>query len=108
MFMVENNNITITKGDSGFFNISFENGDGTKYVPKPDDKIIFTVKRKKASYYTVVLEKQGEKIVFYKQDTEKIPSGEYVYDIVIKKGSNERCTALEGKFIIRKAVHNFE
>ena len=46
MFMVENNNITITKGDSGFFNISFENGDGTKYVPKPDDKIIFTVKRK--------------------------------------------------------------
>ncbi|MBQ7876595.1 MAG: hypothetical protein IJ316_04815 [Clostridia bacterium] len=108
MFMVENNNITMTKGDSGFFNVSFENGDGTEYVPKSGEEIIFTVKKKKEGFYDVVLEKSGKRIVFEKHDTEKIPSGEYVYDIMISKGSNERYTALEGKFVLRKAVHEFE
>lgn len=108
MFMVENNNITMTKGDSGFFNLKFENGDGTEYVPKSGEKIVFTVKKKKESFYDVVLKKSGERIVFEKQDTEKIPSGEYVYDVTISKGLNERYTTMEGKFVLRKAVHEFE
>lgn len=108
MFLVENNNITMTKGDSGFFTVKLSNGDNSEYVIAPGDVITFTVKKKKESFCQVVLEKRGEVIVFEKKDTEKIPSGEYVYDITLEKGTNQRCTVAEGKFILRKAVHNFE
>ena len=108
MFLVENNNITMTKGDSSFFTVRLENGDKSEYIVADGDKITFTVKKKKESFCHVVLEKTGEVIVFEKGDTEKIPSGEYVYDITLEKGTNERCTVAEGKFILRKAVHNFE
>ncbi len=107
MFLVENNDITMTKGDSGFFTVRFENGDGTEYVPESGDEIIFTVKKKKESFCTVVLQKSGEKIFFEKEDTEKIPSGEYVYDIAVCRNTGERYTAVEGKFVLRKAVHDF-
>ena len=108
MFLVENNNITMTKGDSGFFTVKLENGDGSEYIVADGDKITFTVKKKKESFCAVVLEKRGEVIVFEKKDTEQIPAGEYVYDITLEKSPNERRTVAEGKFILRKAVHNFE
>ena len=108
MLLVENNDITMTKGDSGFFTVTFENGDGTEYVPENGVTVLFTVKKKKESFYSPVLEKNGTKIVFNAADTEKIPSGEYVYDIAVVKSADERHTAVEGKFTLRKAVHNFE
>lgn len=108
MFIIENNDITMTKGDSAFFTVTFENGDGTEYVPENGTTVLFTVKKKKERFCSPVIEKTGTKIVFNKADTEKIPSGEYVYDIVVLKSTNERCTAVEGRFTLRKAVHNFE
>ena len=108
MFLVENNNITMTKGDSGFFTVKLTNGDGSEYIVAAGDKITFTVKKKKESFCRVVLEKRGEVIVLEKQDTEKIPSGEYVYDVYIKNGKDERQTVIEGKYILRKAVHEFD
>lgn len=108
MFLVENNNITMTKGDSGFFTIAFENIDGSEFVPNVDDRVLFSVKKKKERFCPVVLTKAGQKIFFEKGDTEKIASGEYWYDVVIEKNTGERLTAIEGKFILRKAVHNFE
>lgn len=108
MFFVENNDITITKGDSGYFIVKLENGDGTEFVPSESDVIRFSVKRKKEGYYPVILEKTGDKIVFDAKDTENVKSGEYVYDIAVEKSTGERYTAIEGKFIVRKAVHEFE
>ena len=108
MFLIEDNNITMTKGDSGFFTLKLYSGDKSEYVITQGDKITFTVKKNKESFCDVVLEKKGDKIVLEKQDTEKIPSGEYVYDITLEKGTSDRCTVAEGKFILRKAVHNFE
>lgn len=107
MFCIENSDITMTKGDSGFFLVRLENADGSEFVPNEKDEVIFCVKRKKEKYCPVVLAKKGTKIVFEKEDTEKIPSGEYVYDIVVEKNTGERCTAVEGKFVVRKAVHEF-
>lgn len=108
MFLVENNSITITKGDSGKINLKFKNRDGSEYVPKEADEIIFSVKKRKETFSDKILEKNGCKIIFDAEETEKIPSGEYVYDVVINKATGERYTAIEGCFTIRKAVHNFE
>ncbi len=108
MFYVENNDIILTKGDSGRLNVKLENKDGSEYIPKETDEIVFSVKRRKESFSDVVLEKRGTKIVFEAKDTEKIPSGEFFYDVYIKRSTGERYTAVEGKFIVRKAAHNFE
>ncbi|MBQ8003291.1 MAG: hypothetical protein IJ297_07615 [Clostridia bacterium] len=108
MFFVENNDITITKGDSGHFLVKLENGDGTEFVPSGSDVVRFSVKHKKEGYYPVILEKTGEKIVLDAKDTQNVKSGEYVYDIAVEKATGERYTAVEGKFIVRKAVHEFE
>lgn len=108
MFVVENNDITMTKGDSGFFTVAFENGDGTEFVLGDGDEVIFSVKRKKEGFCPIVIEKRGEKIIFDREDTEDIASGEYVYDVMICRNTGERYTAIEGKFTLRKAVHNFE
>lgn len=108
MFLVEDNNITLTKGDSGSFFVKLINGDGTEYVPYVTDKITFSVKKKKESFCPVVIEKKGLEIILNAADTETIPSGEYVYDIVLERSTGERYTAVEGKFLVRKAVHEFE
>lgn len=108
MFLVQNNNIIITKGDSGKVNLRFTNKDGSEYAPIESDEIVFSVKKKKDSFAEIVLEKCGCELVFDAQETEKIPSGEFFYDVHIKKSTGERYTAIEGKLIVRKVVHNFE
>ena len=108
MFFTENNDITMTKGDSGQINLKFKNKDGSEYVPTEADEVVFSVKRRKESFAQIVLEKRGCELVFEAAETEKIPSGEYVYDVFIKRNTGERYTAIEGEFILRKAVHEFE
>jgi len=100
---VENNIITVTKGDSGSISLNFENADGSCYEPN-EGEVIFCVKKRKERYCPVVLEKRGCEISFDSNDT-KIPTGEYFYDVVIKRSTAEVYTAIEGKFIVRKAVH---
>lgn len=108
MFCVENNSITITKGDSGRINLKFLNKDGTEYVPNDGDEVLFSVKRRAESFCPIVFEKEGTTIALSSEETQKMPSGEYVYDVVIKKSTGERYTAIQGKLQIRKAVHDFE
>ncbi|MBQ8540028.1 MAG: hypothetical protein IJ435_00990 [Clostridia bacterium] len=108
MFFTENNDITITKGDSRKINLKFHNKDGSEYVPTQADAVIFSVKKNRESFSGIVSEKRGCEIVFTASETEKIPSGEYVYDVNIQRSTGERLTVIEGKFIVRKAVHNFE
>ncbi len=108
MFCVQNNDIIITKGDSGRVNLRFKNKDGSEYAPKEADEIVFSVKNKWRSFSDIVLEKTGEEIAFDAKETEVLPAGEYLYDVVINKKTGERYTAIEGKLIIRKAVHKFE
>ena len=108
MFLVENNNISITKGDSGFFFIKLTNGDKSEYEPKEGDRIVFSVKKKKESFCPLIIEKEGVKITLGSAETEKIPSGDYVYDVVVISKAGERYTAIEGDFCVRKAVHKFE
>lgn len=108
MFEVKNNNIIMTKGDSGYFVIKLENSDGTEFEPQEGDEIVFSVKKRSEGYLPMVLEKKGTRIIFEAADTEKIPSGEYMYDVCIKTAAEERQTVTEGKYILKKAVHDFE
>ncbi|MCD8049590.1 MAG: hypothetical protein LUG52_08340 [Clostridia bacterium] len=63
MFTIENNTISVTKGDSGFIAISVKNPDGTDYELRDDDTLVFSV-RKKLSSGEVVLRKEGAEFEF--------------------------------------------
>ena len=108
MFLVQSNDIILTKGDSGRIRLKFTNKDGSEYAPNEKDKVVFTVKKKKESFSEIVMTKTGVEIVFGAKETENVPSGEYFYDVYIEKSTMERYTAIEGRLIVRKAVHNFE
>ena len=108
MFYTENNNIIMTKGDSGVINVHLKNKDGSEYILNDGDRVIFSLKKRKEAHLPILIQKEGIKIVFLKEDTEKIPSGNYVYDVVIEKTAGERYTAVCGDLEIRKAVHEFE
>lgn len=108
MFYTEDNNIIMTKGDSGVLCVRLANRDGSEYIQNEGDRVIFSLKKRKDAHFPVLLEKEGTNIVFSKEDTEKIPSGTYVYDVVIVRSAGERYTAIWGDFEIRKAVHEFE
>ncbi len=108
MFKTTNNNIVMSKGDSVNFNIKLVNGDGTEFVPDKSDKIIFSVKRQKGSLFPVIFSKEGCQISLDKEDTEKIESGKYVYDVIVVTQAGERQTVIEGFFEIRDVVHELK
>ena len=108
IFKIKNNDITMTKGDSGCFVIKLKNRDGTEFIPEEGDEVVFSVKEKKYKSEPVVLCKTGTEIIFEGKDTENLGSGSYFYDVFIKCGNGERQTVIEGKYILKRAVHTFE
>ncbi len=106
MFIVKNNDITMTKGDYGVIDLKFQNRDGSDYIVEEDDEIVFSIKKEKERFYPLILEKKGERIVFESEETKNIPSGGYRYEVKIRKRSGIEYIALEGNFKVGKAVGN--
>lgn len=107
IFETKNNTIKITKGDSGEFNITLFNADGTQYVPIEGDKVYFTVKRKNESFCPVIMQKEGLSIVLTHEETKNLGSGKFVYSVTLERDTGEVCTVIdEGDMEIGKAVKN--
>lgn len=76
------NNISITRGDSGYITISLTKTDGSTYILTEDDQLVLSVK--KSNSPMVLIRCEGE----VASNTIRIPSadtkmntGEYLYDI---------------------------
>lgn len=53
-----------------------------------------------------MLEKDGDLIFISPDDTKNLPTGKYVYDVVLYSATGEVCTVITPTiFEIRKAVH---
>lgn len=86
MFKVENNNISMIRGDSGVFNISITDINGRNVELTASDVLTFTLRRT-ARNPTIVLQKvivNGE-LDIKPADTEGLTFGKYVYDIELKR-----------------------
>lgn len=86
MFTVQNNNISLIRGDSGAFNIAITDTNGSPVELTDGDVLTFTIRRTPRSP-TIVLQKiiaDGE-LDIKPADTEGLTFGAYVYDIELKR-----------------------
>lgn len=86
MFTVQNNNISLIRGDSGAFAISVTDTDGNAVTLTDGDVLTFTLRRTPRSP-TIVLQKTitDGTLTINPSDTQDMPFGSYVYDVELKR-----------------------
>ena len=86
MFKVDDNNISMIRGDSGVFTITIADTDGNPVELTAGDVLTFTLRRTPRSP-TIVLQKtitEGT-LTINPSDTQDMQFGSYVYDVELKR-----------------------
>lgn len=90
MLKVSNNNITITRGDSGVIMIHINGPDGTEYKMAEGDKAVLTVKKTTtAAKALITLDITDGMAKFKPSDTAGLDYGNYVYDCQLSTASGD-------------------
>lgn len=86
MFKVDNNNISMIRGDSGVFTITITDTAGNDVALTDGDVLTFTLRRTPRSP-TIVLQKTitDGTLTINPSDTQDMPFGSYVYDVELKR-----------------------
>lgn len=107
LYIDEDQNITLTRGDTGFFEISLQSSNGEAYTPQEGDRLRFalgkswgkdTILVKEIPLDTCVLEIEPE-------DTKELPFKTYKYDIEFTDSLGHVSTIILGDFIVSKEVY---
>lgn len=86
MFRVNDNNISLIRGDSGQFCITVTDMNGKEVALNDDDVLTFTVRRTVRNP-NIVLQKiiTGGELTINPSDTEGLTFGAYIYDVELKR-----------------------
>ena len=116
MFEIDDNRIFLTRGDTCVIGITLTNMDGTAYEPKPDDVIIFRMKRNATKAPTEMLIEKEADIVdgeitvgIGPSDTVELAFGEYHYEVELvtgDEGSEHYTVIADQTFEIGKELEN--
>jgi len=94
MWKVEDNKITLTRGDTPSFqlNLNTIDGDGnpTPYVPAVGDKLIFAIKKRATDseiWSVIEIPTDTMMLNFTQETTQALQFGEYVYEISLNNES---------------------
>jgi len=107
LYIDEDQNIELTRGDTGFFTIALKDNQGADYTPQQGDILRFAMSKnyggetlilKSIPINTCILEIQP-------QDTANLSFGKYVYDIEFSNAAGHVSTIILGNFTITKEVH---
>lgn len=111
MVKIEDNNITLTRGDTVRFLLEIFDCDGLPYNLKSTDQLIFTLRR---------MYGKGEELIrktftlpefsLSTADTKDLSFGKYKYDIYLYNTQSHKLDTFiaERDFIISEEVHDFE
>lgn len=101
------NNIYLTRGDTGKFEVVMEDSTGTKYMPQEGDVVRFMMK-KNYSQEAVIIEKEIPNdtlmLELEPEDTKELPFGIYVYDIELTYANGDVDTFIKGRLVIGEEV----
>jgi hypothetical protein len=96
MFKISGNEIYITKGDTGRFNVAIKYKNGAIYRPQKGEVLTFTVKKSITDAVPVIQKKitnytEGEttQFVILPADTEGLKVGKYIYDIEMQLANGD-------------------
>lgn len=106
MFKIENNKMSITRGDDAMFTVTLENHDGTPYSMEQGDILTFTVKTSTTTP-KILLQKTSDDGDFKitHSDTSSMQYGDYRYDVQFTNSSGDIDTVVvPSAFIILEEV----
>ena len=87
MFKVDDNNISLIRGDTGSFNIQIVDSAGEEVTLNENDALTFTLRRS-ASHPSILLQKYIDvaalTLLIKPDDTAGLTFGKYVYDIQLR------------------------
>lgn len=106
LYIDEKQNITLTRGDTGIFNISLQNQKGKSYVPQEGDSLRFALSEdygkepliiKNIPINTCTLELEPN-------DTKNLKFKKYKYDVQFTSAVGRVSTIILGDFTVDKEV----
>ena len=107
LYIDEEQNIELTRGDTGFFTIALKNNRGEDYTPQVGDSLRFAMSKtyggevlvlKSIPIDTLTLEIEP-------QDTAGLNFGKYKYDIEFTDAAGHVSTIILGEFKVTGEVH---
>lgn len=108
MFSINNNNITLTRGDSFIADLTIYNPEGTEFTPEEGDIITFAVKRTAFSYKPIIektIDISEMKVELFPSETRWLGFNTYLYDINIQRDAHID-TFIRGTLKITEEVHS--
>ena len=106
LYIDEEQNIELTRGDTGLFTISLVNNNGTPYVPQLGDSLRFAMSRSFGK--EVILTKQIPietlTLEILPSDTSSLDFGKYVYDIQFTSSEGRVSTIIIANLTLTKEV----
>lgn len=97
MFEVSNNEIFLTRGDTGLFVLDIKNQDGELYTRDEGDVVVFTVKASPRDMLALIEKTVGAdgKVTINPADTARLNYGTYFYDIQLTRAEDDSvCTII--------------
>lgn len=103
----ENNNITLTRGDSASISVALKNPDGTYYNLQSGDELLFTVKYNCITEDIIIQKDISTDAIInlIPSDTKDLLYGEYFYDVQLTRANGSVNTVIPPRdFIVAKEV----
>lgn len=109
IFIDNDNNITLTRGDTSQIDITILDQEGEPYTLRAGEQLVLTVKK---NYLTdeVLIEKilTEPSFSFLTNDTKDLSFGIYKYDIYLTDGESIDTFIYQKNLVIAEEVHEFE
>lgn len=110
MLTISNNNIDLTRGDTGLFNITLVDKDGQPYIPEEGSTLRFAMSSKYFSERGEVLilkdiPIETMQLEIEPSDTKGLKAGTYKYDIELTDEVGHVSTVVMANFTISKEVY---
>ena len=107
LYIDEKQNITLTRGDTGIFNISLQNQKGKSYTPEQGDTLRFALSEDFGKTPLVVKNIPIETCILEIEpnDTKDLKFKKYKYDIQFTSALGRVSTIILGDFIVDKEVY---
>lgn len=103
------NNIFITRGDTGAFHVTLTDRNGEQYMPSEGELLRFAMAKRYDAGKDILIDKEfpAEELMIYlnPQDTKNLKFGEHVYDVELKDENGDYVeTVISARMIIMKEV----
>ena len=107
LYIDEDQNITLTRGDTGIFNISLKTKNGKAYTPQEGDSLRFALGKNwgKDTLFTKNIPLDTCVLEIEPQDTKDLEFKTYKYDIEFTDAHGHVSTILLGDFKVDKEVY---